>query len=116
MIGLINTSYTIGAIVAGFFLGGPTVRNELYRNNERIHTDRPSQADYLGRRWGIGIGCFITIIATFMQTFAPYRAIGCFIAGRVLIGIGQGLALSTCLHATKMPSMMRRFVLTSRVA
>jgi hypothetical protein len=26
MIGLINTTYTIGAIIAGFFLGGPIVR------------------------------------------------------------------------------------------
>lgn len=48
----VNTSYTIGAIVAGFFLGGPT-------------------ADYLGRRWGMFIGCALTIIATMMQTFTP---------------------------------------------
>ncbi|KAF4980682.1 hypothetical protein FZEAL_3350 [Fusarium zealandicum] len=75
MLGLINTSYTIGAIVSGFFLGGPT-------------------ADYLGRKWGMFIGCFITIIATFMQTFTPHHQIGVFIAGRVLIGIGQGLALT----------------------
>ncbi|KAK4093869.1 hypothetical protein Purlil1_2203 [Purpureocillium lilacinum] len=75
LIGLVNTAYTIGAIVAGFFIGGPT-------------------ADFLGRRWGIGIGCFVTIVATFMQTFAPYRALGCFIAGRVLVGLGQGIALT----------------------
>jgi hypothetical protein len=25
LIGLVNTAYTIGAIVAGFFLGGPAV-------------------------------------------------------------------------------------------
>jgi hypothetical protein len=29
-----------------------------------------------------------------MQTFAPRGNIGVFIAGRVVIGIGQGLALS----------------------
>jgi MFS family permease len=52
------------------------------------------QADYLGRRWGMGLGCFITIVATFIQTFAPYHKIGVFIFGRVLIGIGQGMALS----------------------
>ncbi|KAI9163833.1 putative quinate permease [Paramyrothecium foliicola] len=75
LLGLINTSYTIGAIVAGFFLGGPL-------------------ADYLGRRWGMFVGCFVTIIATFMQTFTPYHQIGVFIAGRVVVGIGQGLALT----------------------
>jgi len=75
LIGLINTTYTIGAILSGFFLGGPV-------------------ADYLGRRWGMGLGCFITIIATFIQTFSP-RQIGAFMAGRVLIGFGQGMALST---------------------
>ncbi|EFX00507.1 major facilitator superfamily transporter sugar [Grosmannia clavigera kw1407] len=75
LIGLINTAYTIGAIVAGFFFGGPI-------------------ADYLGRRWGMGIGCFLTIIATFMQTFAPHHNLGCFIGGRVIIGLGQGLALT----------------------
>lgn len=71
----VNTSYTIGAIVSGFFLGGPL-------------------ADYLGRRWGMWFGCFITIIATLMQTFTPWHNIGLFIAGRVVIGIGQGLALT----------------------
>lgn len=75
LIGLINTAYTIGAIVAGFFLGGPA-------------------ADYLGRRWGIAIGCFVTVIAAFVQTFSPRHQLGCFITGRVLIGIGQGLALT----------------------
>ncbi|KAL9073309.1 MAG: hypothetical protein Q9157_004786 [Trypethelium eluteriae] len=33
-------------------------------------------------------------MATFMQAFAPQGNIGCFIAGRVFIGIGQGLALT----------------------
>ncbi|KUJ07324.1 major facilitator superfamily transporter sugar [Mollisia scopiformis] len=75
LLGLINTSYSIGAIVSGWFLGGPT-------------------ADLLGRRWGMFIGCFITIIATFIQTFSPRHEIGVFIFGRVLIGIGQGMALT----------------------
>lgn len=35
LIGLVNSAYTIGAIIAGWFLGGPL-------------------ADYLGRRWGMG--------------------------------------------------------------
>ncbi|KAI1504599.1 general substrate transporter [Biscogniauxia marginata] len=75
LIGLVNTAYTIGAIIAGWFLGGPT-------------------ADYFGRRVGMGIGCIVTIVATFLQAFAPWHNLGCFIGGRVLIGIGQGLALT----------------------
>jgi hypothetical protein len=43
----------------------------------------------------MAIGCFLTICATFMQTFAPRGNLGCFIGGRVLIGVGQGMALST---------------------
>ncbi len=39
-------------------------------------------------------GAVLVIIATFMQAFAPRGSIGVFIAGRVVIGIGQGLALS----------------------
>lgn len=74
-IGAINTAYTVGAVVAGFFFGGPT-------------------ADYFGRRVGMAAGAISVIIATFMQTFAPRGNIGCFIAGRVFIGIGQGLALT----------------------
>lgn len=75
LLGLVNTSYTIGAIVSGWFMGGPL-------------------SDFLGRRWGMGIGCLLTIVATFVQAFAPRNNIGCFIGGRVLIGIGQGIALS----------------------
>lgn len=39
-------------------------------------------------------GCVLVIIATFMQAFAPRHNLGCFIGGRVLIGIGQGLSLT----------------------
>jgi len=74
-IGAVNTAYTVGAIVAGWFLGGPL-------------------ADWLGRRAGMAIGCFLTIIATFIQTFAPRGSLGTFIGGRVIIGLGQGIALS----------------------
>ncbi|KAJ5806523.1 uncharacterized protein N7503_004125 [Penicillium pulvis] len=74
-LGSINTAYTVGAIVGGFFIGGPT-------------------ADYLGRKVGMGIGCAFVIVATFMQTFSPRGNIGCFIGGRALIGIGQGIALT----------------------
>ncbi|KAF1946093.1 sugar transporter [Clathrospora elynae] len=75
IIGAINTSYTVGAVVAGFFMGGPL-------------------ADWAGRRVGMAAGAVLVIIATFMQTFAPRGQIGTFIAGRVIIGIGQGLALT----------------------
>jgi len=76
IIGAINTSYTVGAVVAGFFMGGPL-------------------ADWAGRRVGMAVGAVAVIIATFMQTFASRGQIAVFIAGRVLIGIGQGLSLST---------------------
>lgn len=75
MIGLINTVYTIGAIISGFFFGGPV-------------------ADYLGRRAGMGIGAILVIISTLLQTFSPRGNIGMFMAGRIIIGVGQGLALS----------------------
>ncbi|KAJ5682386.1 hypothetical protein N7462_005551 [Penicillium macrosclerotiorum] len=76
VIGSINTAYTVGAIFGGFFCGGPI-------------------ADFLGRKVGMGIGCVLVIIATFMQTFAPYHNLACFIAGRCIIGIGQGIALTS---------------------
>jgi len=71
----VNTAYTVGAIFGGFFLGGPV-------------------SDYLGRKVGMATGCILVIIATFMQTFAPYHSLACFLAGRCIIGIGQGVALS----------------------
>ncbi|KAH7130621.1 MFS sugar transporter-like protein [Dendryphion nanum] len=74
-IGAVNTAYTVGAIVAGFFLGGPI-------------------ADYAGRRVGMALGAALTIVATFIQTFSPRGNIGCFIGGRVIIGLGQGIALT----------------------
>jgi MFS family permease len=78
MIGLINTVYTVGAIISGFFFGGPV-------------------ADYLGRRAGMGIGAILVIISTLLQTFSPRGNIGMFMAGRIIIGVGQGLALSESL-------------------
>jgi MFS family permease len=77
--GAINTSYTVGAVVAGWFFGGPL-------------------ADYAGRRVGMMTGALCVIVATFMQCFTPKGNVGLFIGGRVLIGIGQGLALSTFLN------------------
>lgn len=46
---------------------------------------------------GMGIGCVITIVATFIQTFTPRHKIGVFIFGRVLIGAGQAVAISEYL-------------------
>ena len=59
-------------------------------------------ADYAGRRVGMATGSLAVIIATFIQCFSPRGNIGCFIAGRVIIGIGQGLALSTCNIAKRL--------------
>lgn len=39
-------------------------------------------------------GAVLVIIATFMQTFGPRGQIGVFIGGRVLVGMGQGVALT----------------------
>lgn len=75
IIGSINTAYTVGAIVGGFFFGGPI-------------------ADKLGRKIGMQVGAALVIVATFMQTFSPQGNIGVFIGGRVLIGLGQGVALT----------------------
>ncbi|GLA79907.1 hypothetical protein AtubIFM56815_000711 [Aspergillus tubingensis] len=75
MIGGVNTAYTVGAIVGGFFMGGPI-------------------ADFLGRKIGMATGCILVIAATFMQCFAPRGNIACFLAGRCIIGIGQGIALT----------------------
>jgi MFS family permease len=82
MIGAVNTAYTVGAIVGGFFFGGPV-------------------ADFFGRKVGMATGCVLVIVATFMQAFAPVHGLGCFLAGRCIIGIGQGIALSEfCLKFT----------------
>jgi len=82
MIGLINSVYTVGAIIGGFFFGGPI-------------------ADYFGRKVGMGTGCVLVIIATFVQTFSPRGSIGTFMAGRIIIGFGQGIALGELLDAVE---------------
>lgn len=66
-IGGINTAYTVGGIVAGWFFAGPL-----------------SQAT--GRRIPMGIGCCFVIVATFMQIFSPRGNVGVFLGGRLLIG------------------------------
>ncbi|KAF4637234.1 hypothetical protein G7Y89_g850 [Cudoniella acicularis] len=71
LLGIVNTSANIGAIVAGWFLASPT-------------------ADRFGRRVGIATGCFFTVVAAIFQAFGPHHKLGYFIAGRVFIGLGQG--------------------------
>jgi len=51
-------------------------------------------ADFAGRRVGMASGALAVIIATLIQCFSPRGNMACFIAGRVIVGIGQGLALS----------------------
>jgi hypothetical protein len=46
----------------------------------------------------MAIGCALVVIATFIQTFAPQGNIGAFIAGRAIVGAGQGIALSKYLE------------------
>lgn len=68
-----NTAYYVGAIVAGWVFAGPI-------------------ADRFGRRVGMATGAGLVVIATFMQCFGPRGNIGVFIGGRVLVGMGQGVA------------------------
>jgi hypothetical protein len=93
MIGLINTVYTVGAIISGFFFGGPV-------------------ADYLGRRAGMGIGAILVIISTLLQIFSPRGNIGMFMAGRIIIGVGQGLALSK----SPLPTFSETHLMTADLA
>ncbi|KAI9739155.1 MAG: hypothetical protein M1834_007368 [Cirrosporium novae-zelandiae] len=76
LIGGINTAYAVGAIITGFFFGGPV-------------------ADFFGRKIGMLFGSVLVILGTFLEAFSPRGNVGCFIAGRVVIGMGQGLALSS---------------------
>jgi sugar porter (SP) family MFS transporter len=39
-------------------------------------------------------GALLVIIATFIQTFTPRHNLACYIVGRVIVGLGQGLALT----------------------
>ncbi|CAE6389682.1 unnamed protein product [Rhizoctonia solani] len=73
VVGSVTTAYTVAAIVGGFFIS-------------------PWMSDTFGRRANIIVGSILVIAATCLQTFAP-RVIGAFIAGRAIIGLGQGIAL-----------------------
>lgn len=72
VIGAVNTSFTVGAIIFGFFVS-------------------PMISDWLGRKWAIGAGSFVVVASAIMMALAPN--IGTFIAARALSGIGSGLML-----------------------
>ncbi|KAF3191116.1 hypothetical protein TWF106_001289 [Orbilia oligospora] len=75
LLGTINTAYTCGGIAAGWFFSAPI-------------------SDRFGRRMSITIGCILVIASTFVQAFAPEgHGVGGFLAGRTIIGFGQGIAL-----------------------
>ncbi|KAI7874547.1 putative MFS sugar transporter [Lichtheimia hyalospora FSU 10163] len=65
MIGAVTSCYMAATIVAGLLLSPPI-------------------SHYLGRRATIFTGCLVVIVASLIQTF---------IGGRIVLGIGQGIAL-----------------------
>jgi hypothetical protein len=43
----------------------------------------------------MGLGCMITVVATFLQAFPPSKGtLACFMVGRVFIGVGTAFAVS----------------------
>ncbi|KAL0088643.1 sugar transporter [Phycomyces blakesleeanus] len=72
MIGAVTSSYLAASIASGI-------------------TVSPLISHYLGRRATIFAGCLLVAVASIVQTFSTN--IGAFIAGRVILGIGQGIAL-----------------------
>ena len=72
LIGAVNTGYTVGAIVCGFFIS-------------------PIISDKFGRKWALGSGSAVVIVASIIMALAPN--IAAFIAARTISGMGQGLML-----------------------
>ncbi|KAL1936801.1 hypothetical protein VTP01DRAFT_935 [Rhizomucor pusillus] len=72
LIGAVTSTYMAASIVSGLLVA-------------------PFVSHYFGRRAAIFLGCIIVIIASFIQTFAPN--LGAFIGGRIVLGLGQGIAL-----------------------
>ncbi|KAG8159314.1 hypothetical protein KVR01_010975 [Diaporthe batatas] len=75
LVGGVNTAYSVCAIISGWFIAAPV-------------------ADFLGRKTAMGIGSFLIIISAILETCTPRGQIACFIVGRAVNGIGQGIALS----------------------
>jgi hypothetical protein len=61
----------------------------------------------------MGIGCFVTIVAALIQTFSPQYNLRAFIADRVLIGLGQGIALSKSLSKPPWFSYLQHLIVTT---
>ncbi|KAI7848587.1 general substrate transporter [Circinella umbellata] len=72
LIGAVTSSYMAATIVAGLFIS-------------------PFITHYLGRRASIFSGCIVVIVASLIQTFS--NNVATFIGGRIVLGIGQGIAL-----------------------
>lgn len=68
----LSTAYTCGGIVSGMLI-------------------TPTLSKRFGRKPCMQLGCLIVIAFTFLQVFA--KNMPSFIAGRLLMGIGQGIAL-----------------------
>lgn len=76
LVGGVNTAYSVCAIISGWFIAAPV-------------------ADFLGRKTAMGIGTILIIISAILETCTPRGQIACFIVGRAVNGIGQGIALCT---------------------
>lgn len=76
LVGGVNTAYSVCAIISGWFLAAPV-------------------ADFLGRKTAMGIGSVLIMISAILETCTPKNQIACFIVGRAVNGIGQGIALCT---------------------
>ncbi|KAJ4423305.1 hypothetical protein N0V82_002032 [Gnomoniopsis sp. IMI 355080] len=74
-IGGVNTAYSVCAIISGWFLAAPA-------------------ADILGRKMAMAIGSLLVMIGAILETFTTKHTLGMFIAGRAIVGLGQGIALS----------------------
>ncbi|KAI8141344.1 sugar transporter [Fennellomyces sp. T-0311] len=72
LIGAVTSSYLAATIFSGLFMS-------------------PFISHYLGRRASIFTGCLVVIAASLIQTFS--KNLAAFIGGRIVLGIGQGIAL-----------------------
>jgi MFS family permease len=68
------SAYGVGAIIVGMLI-------------------TPTVSQRFGRKLCIQLGCAIVIVSAIVQCFAPNME--AFIAGRLIMGMGQGLAVST---------------------